>query len=342
MRSDTRKKYVALLVILLSGLALYVNWEQIAPLFSFRGAEGDSASPGDRGKAAALGLFNTSHLTVPVGEIHSGGPGKDGIPSLSHPETVGVAEMALLAPEDRVVGVEFDGQSRAYPIRLLNWHELINDQVGDTPVAIVYCPLCDSVSALDRRIDNRTLDFGISGLLHNSNVLFYDRSDNALWSQVSLEAISGPLAGRSLRHLPFSLTTFAAWRETHPDSTVATFETDHPRDYERNPYARYFESDELMFPVKGTDQSPFRNKEPVVGVRNGNEARAYPVSTISDTASGQVEDTLGGEKVILEARKTGTHVQVISVPEGAQVVHTFWFAWKAFHPDTTIYTPESN
>ncbi len=342
MRTDTGKKYTALLVIVLSGVALYTNWDQIKPLFAFSGVDGGNTSPDAGGKAAALDLFDTSQLAVPVDEIRSGGPGKDGIPALSQPETVGVADMALLDPSDRVVGVEFDGQSRAYPIRLLNWHELINDQVGDTPVAIVYCPLCDSVSALDRRIDNRTLEFGVSGLLHNSNVLLYDRTDDALWSQVGMEAISGPLVGQSLRHLPFSLTTFAAWSETHPDSTVATFETDHSRDYERNPYARYFDSDELMFPVKGADDHVFLNKEPVVGVRNGKETRAYPVSAISGAASGRVEDTLGGGKVILEARNTGTHVQIISIPEGAQVVHTFWFAWKAFHPDTTIYTSESN
>ena len=151
----------------------------------------------------------------------------------------------------------------------------------------------------------------------------------------------GTLAGQSLKHLPIALTTLAQWSTRHPASTVATFESGHARDYERNPYASYFSDDELLFPVRGADGAIFRNKEPIVGIRVGDATRAYPVSSIVSAPEGRITDTLGGGEIVLEARSEAEHVAVVSMPEGAQAVHTFWFAWKAFHPDTTLFDSEA-
>lgn len=336
MRSDVAMKTLALLAVALSGVAFYGRWDEIKPLFTT--ADALQARPAPPGEPGPLDSFDASNLTVAASEILSGGPGKDGIPALTNPKAVDLDGADFLDAGARVVGVEIGGHSRAYPIGLLNWHEIINDQLGGVPVAIVYCPLCDSVSVVDRRIDNRELAFGVSGLLHNSNVLLYDRSDHALWSQVGLEAISGPLAGQSLRHLPFSLTDLAAWGARHPDTSVVSFETGHLRNYGRNPYANYFGNDSLMFPVQGESDTTFPNKEPIVGVRVGEQTRAYPVAVIARAPGGRVEDKFGGGTVMLEAQESGTHVEILEAPEEAQVVHTFWFAWKAFHPETTIYT----
>ena len=245
--------------------------------------------------------FNIDDLTIPRDEILAGGPPKDGIPAITDPEVTGVAEVDFLHANDRVVAVTVEGRARAYPIRLLNWHEAVNDQLGDTPFAVIYCPLCDSASVVDRRIEGEVLELGISGLLYNSNVLLYDRTHDALWSQISFEAVSGPYAGRALRHLPWQLTTFGDWKQRHPDSAVANFNTGHLRDYHRNPYQQYFQHDGLMFPVKGGDDARLPRKEPVIGIQFDQRARAYPIHRIADAPSGRVEDLLGQARIVLEA-----------------------------------------
>ncbi len=286
----------------------------------------------------ALAQFNTKDLTIPRDQIRSGGPPKDGIPSLTDPKTATV-EDAKYADGDRMVVVTVGDATRAYPIKVLNWHEAINDKLGEVPIAVIYCPLCDSVSVVDRRMGDATLEFGISGLLYNSNVLLYDRKHNALWSQVGLEAVSGPHAGESLKHLPWSITTFERLKKTHPKASVVTTETGHRRDYARNPYARYFATDRLMFPVAQHDHR-LKHKDPVVGVQVGDHTKAYPVDRIVK-AGGKVIDRLGDHKITLKADDAG-NVAVIEAPAEARTVHTFWFAWVAFHPKTELYASPSD
>ncbi|MEX0745469.1 MAG: DUF3179 domain-containing protein [Phycisphaeraceae bacterium] len=297
---------------------------------------------GNRAGASAsfLDQFNIDNLTIPRDEILRGGPPKDAIPAITDPDVTSVADAEFLRLDDRVVGITIEGETRAYPIRLLNWHEAVNDRLGDTPFAVIYCPLCDSASVVDRRIDGEVLEFGISGLLYNSNVLLYDRTHEALWSQIGFEAVSGPYAGRSLEHLPWELTTFERWRQKHADSTVATFNTGHRRDYTRNPYEQYFQQDGLMFPAKGGDDDRLPPKEPVVGVQVGGFARAYPIDRVASAPDGRVEDHLDQARIVLEAGPDDQHIRVIETPEGARVVHTFWFAWVAFHPETTVFEQE--
>jgi len=281
----------------------------------------------------ALAQFNTKGLTIPRDQIRSGGPPKDGIPSLTDPKTITVAD-AKYADGDRMVVVTVDEATRAYPIKVLNWHEAINDKLGEVPFAVIYCPLCDSASVVDRRMGDATLEFGISGLLYNSNVLLYDRKHNALWSQVGLEAVSGPHAGESLKHLPWSITTFEQLKKTHPKASVVTTETGHRRNYARNPYARYFANDRLMFPVAHHDHR-LKHKEPVVGVQVGDHTKAYPIARIVK-AGGKVTDRLGDHKITLKADDAG-NVAVVEAPADARTVHTFWFAWVAFHPKTALF-----
>ena len=281
--------------------------------------------------------FNLDNLTIARSEISFGGPPKDGIPAISKPEIVDIGASEKLRDDDRMIGVVVDGLARAYPIRLLMYHEAVNDTIGDTPITVVYCPLCDSVSVVDRRLDGTVHEFGISGLLTNSNVLLYDRTDDSLWSQVGLTAISGPNAGRSLKHLPWEITTAAAWREAHPDSTVMTFNTGFNRDYNQNPYPSYFDSDDsLLFPVSHEDDR-FSRREQVIGVKLDDVAKAYSIAAIREAPDGVLRDSIGGKTVVLQAGSDGKSVRVVEAPPGAQTVHTFWFAWAAFHPDTAVY-----
>jgi hypothetical protein len=295
-------------------------------------AAAQSGRSTDAGGDGLLSPFNTSDLQVEPGQLRSGGPPKDGIPSLTNPKTVAVGEADLLDAGDRVVGVEIAGQARAYPLRLLNYHEIVNDRLGDTPIAVIYCPLCDSASVVDRRIQGETLEFGVSGLLMNSNVVFYDRTDQALWSQVGLKALSGPHAGQSLKHLPWQLTTFSAWQETHPDSRVVSLDTGYDRNYRRNPYAGYFNNDRLMFPVEPRDDRLPR-KARVIGITFDGVTRAYPLNALAE--AGRIEDEIAGQRVVLTHKPEGAHVTV--QPDEAKVIHTFWFAFWAFHPDTQLH-----
>ncbi len=316
-----------------AGIVGFIQWDEVVRIAN--GASG--TRPALVNAASREPDFDLTDLRLPKDRILSGGPRKDGIPSLTDPAVAPVLEADFMNDDDRVVGITIDGQSRAYPIKVLNYHECYNDVIADVPIAVIFCPLCDSVSVVDRRLDGKTYEFGISGLLFNSNVLLHDRQDDALWSQVGFEAVSGPNAGRSLRHLAgWELTTFAKWSDEHPDSTVATIDTGHYRGYDDTPYTRYFENDDVMFPVEPTDDR-FLNKTPVVGVFVGGVAKAYPVDSIVAAADGRVEDTLAGQRIILQAQGTPATVRVVETPEGSQAVHTFWFAWYAFHPDTKVY-----
>ena len=287
-------------------------------------------------RAAVGGGFNFDNLLVPRQEIHHGGPPKDGIPALMNPATVPVADADFLKSDDRVIGVIIDEEARAYPLAILNWHEAVNDELAGAPLLVVYCPLCDSVSVLDRRLDGEIHEFGISGLLYNSNVLLFDRTDDSLWSQLGFSAISGPNAGTSLRHLGWELTTFADWAKRHPESTVLSFDTGHQRNYRSNLYGDYFETDRLMFPVANSD-TRLNRKDQIIAVKLGEVVKAYPISEIQRAPDGVVRDTIDGQTIVLEADGQTGAVRVVEAPAKAFVAHTFWFAWVAFEPETEVY-----
>ncbi len=320
-----------------------VQWDDVTRLMG-AAAHGEDGTGAGRAVFAAQSVgeaFDMENLQVPRERVRSGGPPKDGIPSLTDPKTAPVGDADFMRPDDRVVGVTINGESRAYPIKVLNWHECYNDTLGGVPIAVVFCPLCDSVTVVDRRLNGKTHEFGISGLLYNSNVLLYDRQDDALWSQAGLIAISGPNAGKSLKHLTaWRISRFEDWRDSHPDSTVATLDTGYysADRYNATAYASYFTTDELMFPVEPTSER-FKNKFPVLGVRVGEVTKAYPLTAIAAAPAGRVEDVVNGERVVLESDGTPAGVRVVEAPEGSQTIHTFWFAWYAFHPDTAVYAP---
>lgn len=290
----------------------------------------------DPPQATMLDQFDLSGLTIPKDEILAGGPPKDGIPSLTDPETTVASEAEFLEPNDRVVAVTVNDEHRAYPVRLLNWHEIVNDTLGGKAIAVVYCPLCDSVSVVERRIDGETLEFGVSGLLYQSNVLMYDRQHDGLWSQILLESVSGPHAGRSLKHRQWTITTFGPWSDDHPQGSVVTFATGHGRDYDTSPYDEYLTNDDLWMPVKREDERLDR-KTRVIGVRYGEITRAYPIQAVHESSDQRLIDEIDGKRIVINAIMDTGRVQVVDAPEETRVIHTFWFSWAAAHPETEIY-----
>jgi len=285
--------------------------------------------------------FDLSSVVVDTREIFSGGPAKDGIPALTNPRYMKAAEARHLRPDDRVIGLAIGKDIRAYPLAILNHHEIVNDTVGNTPVAVTYCPLCDSAAVFDRRTPLGDREFGVSGLLYNSNVLMYDRGGKpeSLWSQVKSEGISGPAATKELTTLPVELTTWKTWVSRYPETTVLSTETGHARDYSRNPYAEYFNRKDLLFPAKpSSEKLPAKSR--VLGVWTGKSTRAYPESAFGRDLT-RVSEELDGKKLTVEYNPDARSLRVAEADEGIRWMYSLWFAWYAYHPDTSVYSPSN-
>lgn len=282
--------------------------------------------------------FDLSNAVIPANEIHAGGPPKDGIPALTDPRMIAAQEAAYLQPADRVIGVVRGQDARAYPLRILNYHEIVNDRLDGVPIAVTYCPLCDSAAVFDRRTEAGVQEFGVSGLLYNSNVLMYDRGrrPESLWSQMKAAGVSGPGASQSLRALPFELTTWQDWQTRYPRTTVLSDRTGHARDYRSNPYQGYFASPRLMFPARpSSDRLPAKSL--VLGVWSGGQARAYPLDAF-DPQGEILDQQLGDERFRLAYDGRHESLRVTEADDELQWMYSFWFAWYAFRPHTEVYT----
>jgi hypothetical protein len=172
-------------------------------------------------------------------EIASGGPPKDGIPSIDDPMFTSAVEDKELTPSDPVIGLAIGGAARAYPLRILIWHEIVNDTVAGVPVTVTYCPLCNSAVVFDRRVPPHVLDFGTTGKLRNSDLVMYDRQTESWWQQFTGEAIVGALTGTQLKLLPARLESFAEFKARHPAGQLLVPTDPKKRYYGRNPYVGY-------------------------------------------------------------------------------------------------------
>lgn len=281
--------------------------------------------------------FDLTSASIPAREIFSGGPPKDGIPSLSNPKTLPADSASYLADSDRVIGVEIEGSSMAYPIKILNHHEIVNDTLGDLPIAVTFCPLCDSAAVFDRRTEKGEKEFGVSGLLYNSNVLLFDRSgsNESLWSQLGAQGVTGPSCNVNLDAVPFQMMTWGEWKRLHPDTRTMSKETGIRRNYDQNPYALYLSNDSLMFPVSETDDR-LPSKIRVLGVWSERQAKAYPTIAF-DAQRTRIEDSIEGKRVVIEFNPETDSLSVVHADEGLRWMYSFWFSWFAFHPDTDLY-----
>lgn len=266
----------------------------------------------------------TRHL-IPLNKIQSGGPPKDGIPSIDDPQFVTIDEWDEMNYLDDllVIGVEVDGQHRAYPFQVLVWHELVNDTFNEVPLLISYCPLCGTGIVFVREVEvaGGPVEFGVSGQLYNSDLLMYDRYSDTLWSQISGTAVVGELTGERLEYYPSQIMTWVDWRNTYPDSHVLSRETGHNRNYDSLPYGGYDESSSIWFSVTDTDDR-LHMKERVVGVELDSETFcAYPEAAIVE--SGPVNDILGETPLLVAADSENGDNIVVFVREVNGQVLTF-------------------
>jgi len=284
----------------------------------------------------SLSGFDYAQHSIPINEIHSGGPGKDGIPALYDPDFISGDEVKYLRTSDRILGLFINGVAKAYPIRILNWHELANDLVGEKEVLVSYCPLCGTGMAFDARIDGKRFLFGVSGKLYNSDVLMYDKQTESLWSQIKMEAVTGPMTGTPLKLLPLIHTTWGAWKSKYPQTKVLSKNTGHYRNYSDSPYSAYETSDQIMFPVNHLDNRLSR-KEWVLGVIINKEAKAYSFKRLRKEQT-SVKDKVGGQNIIVVYDADNRSAVILDEQDNIiPSTQAYWFAWVAFYPDTDLY-----
>jgi hypothetical protein len=230
-------------------------------------------------------------------DVVSGGPPPDGIPPVDDPVFLATGEVDFLAGDEPVVAIEVGGEHRAYPVQIMIWHEIVNDEIAGTPVSVTYCPLCNSALAFDRRLGDRLLTFGTSGKLYRSDLVMYDRQTESLWSQLEGRAIAGHLTGDVLARLPVQTVTWDQWREAHPDGQVLSRDTGVERDYGRNPYVGYDEAADDPFLFSGDPDPRLLPKERVLGL--GDTDGEPTAIVLSDLAEQRVvELDVAGQPVV--------------------------------------------
>ena len=287
--------------------------------------------------AQSLHGFDLHNATIPVEHILSGGPSRDGIPAIDSPVFESASSATWLEAGERILGISLEGVSRAYPIAILNWHEVVNDVISGRPIVITYCPLCGTGMAFDSRVGNRNVKFGVSGLLFQSDVLLYDRQTESLWSQIMSVAISGPQQGTKLDSLALTHTSWGAWRDDHPDTDVLSRNTGVERDYMQDPYAGYADSPRTLFPVINRAPGPWHAKDWVLGVEVNGKYKAYPFAELSTQGLRQFTDELAGERFTIAWDEENKSAAMLRDNKIQPSITAFWFAWYAFHPGAEVF-----
>jgi len=251
--------------------------------------------------AFATFLQDTHPRTIRVEEIVFGGVRKDGIPALRNPKRIPAAQAGFLRDEELVFGVSINDDTRAYPLRIMDWHEMANDVIGGRAVALAYCTLCGAGILYDTTLSKgETYTFGSSGLLYRSNKLMYDHQTSTLWSHLHGEPVMGSLVGKGkkLRILPMTLTTWGEWRGQHPKTEVLSLETGYERNYTPGqPYGAYFRSTDLMFPVWKKSPDALKAKDRIFGLELKGTRKAYALRTLVENPV--VNDIVAGNTVVL-------------------------------------------
>lgn len=287
-----------------------------------------------------------SKASVSFEEILSGGPPKDGIPSIDEPKFEPASEIANLSPRELVIRLRIGEEVRGYPLRILTWHEIVNDVVDGVPVAVTYCPLCNAAIVFDRRLGGQTLEFGTTGKLRKSDLVMYDRQTESWWQQFLGEAIVGELTGARLEMLPSRLESWESFRSAHPDAPVLVPNNPRLRSYGRNPYAGY-DSAAAPFLYDGEMPEDIAPMAYVVAV----EDQAWSLNLLRE--QGRIES---GELVLTWREGAASALDSSDISKGKEIGNvvvqrrnaageledtvydlTFAFVFHAFRPEGTIH-----
>lgn len=294
------------------------------------------------GACTSLGSVNTKDSQtkegeVPLDEIVSGGPPRDGIPPIDKPKFVSVDKAKDFVKDDTLgILVKVSDEQRFYPYNILTWHEIVNDEVGGKPLSITFCPLCATGIVFERQVGQRVLDFGTSGKLYQSNLVMYDRQTDTLWSQAEGRAIRGEMFPTRLNIYPSSILEFSKAAELKPDMKVLSTDTGHIRNYKLNPYQGYEESEVIYFPIKNSDER-LPAKLLIYGISIDSKFKAYDYDkliqqrTLMDTLNGHaLEITVNAEDEIIVFDKTA-NLRIVGF-------NSYWFSFATHNPDAEIWT----
>lgn len=317
-------KYALLSIILLTALA------------ACQAPQEDPRKGWDDIIADSFGFDENTPASISLDELAQGCSSVDCIPAIDEPKFVDVDDVDFIADEDLILAVTHDGDTRAYAANILNFHEIVNDVIGGEPIAVTWCPLCGSGTAFARTLDGKVVEFGVSGVLHESDLVMYDRDTRSLWAQITATAIVGPLTGATLKSVPVTLTEWGEWKAAHPDARVLSTDTGHDKDYSHNRYADYQASDDLKFPVSQLDKR-LHAKKVVFGISVGDTDVAYTEDYLREVGSLTAE--INGEDIHVAIHEDGS-VTARNTRTGEEFVpvRLFWFAWYSFHPDSLLIT----
>ncbi|RKX34361.1 MAG: hypothetical protein DRP71_07365 [Verrucomicrobia bacterium] len=284
--------------------------------------------------------FNLRNVTIPPNGLISGGPPKDGIPSISNPKFLSINQVNYMESRDILISVTSGDETRGYPFRILNWHEIVNDHIGDDYFAVTYCPLCGTAIVFDARVNGIVRNFGVSGMLFQNNVLMYDRGTESLWSQFMLQSVSNTMQKTRLKWRLSEQMTWKDWKQKYPDGKLLSTNTGFSRRYDIDPYAAYFDSPLPLFRTKNPVRKDLPEKEWVWGITVGDVAKAYPLARLVNGQS--TRDTVNGValNLVLNAQARSVTVTVAATGEPLNNgVGSFWFSWQDFFPETLVYLP---
>lgn len=230
--------------------------------------------------------------------------GIDGIPALTNPDVISPAQATYLSESDLVIGYRYKDEARAYPHRILDWHEIVNDDINGDLVSITYCPLTGTAVGWERNVNGNIVEFGVSGMLYNTNLIPYDRNTSSAWSQMLLESVNGEFIGTEIETFPVVETTWRTWKKMYPNTLVLSTNTGHVRDYSQYPYINRQTGEDyridpfLLFPIS-VDDDRLRRKRRVLGVIVNNEAKTYRFSSFADGGVQALEDNFNGVPLII-------------------------------------------
>jgi hypothetical protein len=295
---------------------------------------------GDPPPPLAKAEFSTdfSRHSVPYGEILSGGPPKDGIPPIDFPSYVSVDEAdEWLEPVEPVILVQVGEESRAYPLQILTWHEIVNDTLGGLPLAVTFCPLCNTAIVFERTLDDMELDFGTTGRLRFSNLIMYDRQTESWWQQANGEAIVGELLGKRLEFYPGVIISWEEFKTAHPQGTVLSKSTGFARSYGINPYSGYDDVNNPPFLFRGPETpGALPPMARVLTVDTEDEAIAYPYEVLEEIRV--VNDTISGQPIVVFWEPgTASALDTTIIAEGRDVGTASAFSRQITGRELTFY-----
>lgn len=379
-KNKINKKSIAVVVVvaILSIVGIILSVIIVIPTINTNPTSITITAGGNTNSAASATAEEKEKSIVPLDQIVSGGPPPDGIPSIDNPKFISVQEASkFLEDSELVLGLNINGDIRAYPLQILVWHEIVNDEIGSIPVAVTYCPLCFTNQVFNRTIDDgqEVVEFGTSGKLYNSNLVMYDRTSKSLWSQAMAEGIVGKYAGTKLERVPFDVAYWKEWKQLYPDSKILSRDTGSNRPYGVDPYGDYYTNSDVLFPISNRDER-LGLKEILVGFENKGQYKAYKLQEIEDNKV--INDQVNGKSITLFSsypfmiraydpiaqgqtleftynpksknfldEQTGSEWNfegkaISGQMKGKQLTRLpfdegFWFEWVAFHPKTEIY-----